>query len=48
MDKLLSEVDSLLAQIRVSGNDVFIMAAARQKLKAAYDALGKEMQNDGE
>lgn len=48
MDKLLGEVDSILAQIRVSGNDVFLMATARQKLKAAYDALGKEMQNDGE
>lgn len=48
MDKLLSEVDSILAQIRVSGNDVFLMAAARQKLKAAYDALGKEMTNNGE
>ena len=39
MDKLLSEVDSILAQIRVSGSDVFLMAAARQKLKAAFDGL---------
>lgn len=44
MDKLLSEVDSILAQIRVSGNDVFFMAEARRRLKTAYDSV-KEAEN---
>lgn len=44
--EILSSVDTILAQIPVSGNDVFLMAAARQKLKAAFDAI-KEEKTDG-
>lgn len=46
MDELtnLRDADALLAKISVTGNDVFLLALARQKLKAAYDAF-KEVEN---
>lgn len=40
--KTLAEIDRLLSQLLVSGDNVLLLAAARQRLKAAYDAAGKD------
>lgn len=40
--KTLVEIDRLLAQLLVSGDSVLLLAAARQRLKAAYNAAGEE------
>ena len=44
----LAEIYRLLAQLLVSGNNVLLLAAARQRLKAVYDAAGKEGDDRGE
>lgn len=46
--KTLAEIDRLLAQLLVSGDNVLLLAAARQRLKTAYDAAGEEDDDRGE
>lgn len=51
MDTILKELDvifQLVSSIPVSGNDVDVMAAARNKLRKVYTQLKEqEMENDG-
>lgn len=46
MGNILVEIDRLLMQIQVSGDDVFLMAEARAKLKKAFQSITEE--KDGE
>ena len=45
----LQKADELLGAISVSGNSVYLMVSARNALKAAYDLLlnDREEENDG-
>lgn len=47
--QLLDESFKFLSAIHVSGDDVDLMAAARQRLRAAYSQLNKkqEVENGG-
>jgi len=44
--ELLESCDKLLDEIKVSGNDVFTLARARQYLKLAYDNVLNEVKNE--
>lgn len=51
MKKLIEQVDQLLAMLNVSGDNVFILANARQALGEAYRMLAedeREMPEEGE
>lgn len=41
MQKQLVEIDTLLATINVSKDDVFLMADARRRLKSIFDTINK-------
>ena len=45
--KQIEIVDGLLSSLKVSGDDVFILAQARTELKKAYDSM-KEPQDKAE
>lgn len=45
--KQLEAIDTLMQRIKVAGDDVFVMAQARQMLKIAYDSI-KEDNGNGE
>ena len=41
----LTTADSLLSKIYVSGDNVMLLATARQEIKAAFDALKEDVKD---
>jgi len=46
MRNLLIEIDRLLMQINVSGDDVFVLAEARAKLKKVFEYTTEDLNGE--